>query len=80
MPKRYSRNDPRYWAGSFQKMEALLDRYWKAILAKDVEKINDLVVKVETEAERVGYTNHRRLMALHNAAEKACEGNEDAPS
>lgn len=56
-------------------LERLIREYEAACLAQrpDEDEINRLALAVEEEAERVGYDNHLRLLALHNLAEAATE-------
>jgi hypothetical protein len=53
------------------KLEQLIDQYESAIFKEDVKLMTSLSIKVEKEADRIGYTNHRRLMSLHTMAENA---------
>lgn len=61
-------------ADKFQQLETLIGRYEEAIFdpTPDPKKIDALCKQVEAEADRVGYTNHTRLMAMHNMAEQVC--------
>jgi hypothetical protein len=54
-------------------LEDLISQYYLAISTKNVEAMNVLAAKVETEADRVGYTNHGRLKHIHTLAEQASE-------
>lgn len=52
-------------------LEQLLVAYDAAIAARDGAEIDRLCVEVEREADRVQYSNHGRLKALHTRAEAA---------
>jgi predicted site-specific integrase-resolvase len=58
-----------------KKLEKLIKEYEAAIHAQvpSSKKIEDLARQVEVEADRVDYSNHSRLRALHTAAERALE-------
>ena len=55
------------------KLESLILLYTAAAFDEppDMALIDRLANEVEAEADRVNYTNHRRLMALHTQAERA---------
>lgn len=61
-------------ADKFQQLETLIGRYEEAIFdpTPDPKKIDTLCQQVEAEAHRVGYTNHKRLLAMHSMAEQVC--------
>jgi hypothetical protein len=56
-------------------LEELLEEYERAagLQYPDVDRLALLGQRVEAEADRVGYTSHSRLMALHTAAEQAAD-------
>jgi len=60
-------------------LETLIGAYEGAIYSTPVDEaaIERLGHAVEEEADRIGYTDHRRLMALHSAAERAVLGPPD---
>lgn len=49
--------------------ETKLGQYEALIFAGDAEAADELGWEVEQEADRIGYNNHKRLMALHTQAE-----------
>lgn len=53
------------------KLEQLIEEYETAIFTGDVNRIGVLAIEVEKEADRIGYSNHKRLMSLHSMAERA---------
>jgi hypothetical protein len=54
-------------------LERLIAAYTAAIFAQPFNgaEVDRLCRAVEAEADRVGYTGHARLMAIHTAAERA---------
>lgn len=54
-------------------LAVMLVEYATAIYARDLDAIDRLAGEVEREADRIGYTQHGQILALHNAAEQAAE-------
>lgn len=52
------------------KIERLISAYELAIAQRNIQKIADLCLEVEREADRVGFQDHRRLARLHTDAER----------
>lgn len=54
-------------------LERLIDQYeTEALRTRPRQgRLAELCSQVEGEAERIGYTNHRRLAAVHTLAEQA---------
>lgn len=53
------------------RLEELIGQYESAIFGgASAEEVDRLSNAVEEEADRIGYTNHKRLYALHTLAEQ----------
>jgi hypothetical protein len=55
----------------YEPLEALIAKYERMIAARHQREMDRLAPLIESMADEVFYPNHRRLAALHTAAEKA---------
>jgi len=51
------------------KLDQLLTQYEHAIRTRNASRVDQLSVQVEQEADRIGFDQHGRLLAVHQSAE-----------
>jgi hypothetical protein len=52
-------------------LERMIRKYEDAMRTRDVKQIEDMCAEVERVAQSIDYKDHRRMHALHTAAEQA---------
>ena len=57
----------------FNQLEKLIDKYATAIANQNWWLAEHYMLQVEREADRTGYTNHRRLKILHTQFAEAAK-------